>query len=254
MMRRRANESNRNKRGICRRFLTGLLLSTAVSMLLCGAVSAQKVIDTPKGCSINLQLGYTDSKTNKKVSLTGGEVTVYKVSDALEDNGDRYYDPKTSGQFQTLANKATQDGRKIAAIRTISSEELTKQNASLAKILNANRSGIKGATAKISKGSVTVGSLTPGLYLMVMTKTSPEKASFAPFLFTLPDPQGSYQIKASPKPSVTKTETETKKTPTEKTSTRLPQTGQLWWPVPVLILAGLLLVILGWTCKRKARE
>ena len=251
MMRRRANESNRNKKGVCRRVLTGLLLAAMTCTGLGGAASAQEVIDTPKDCSINLQLGYTDSKTNKRVTLTGGEVTVYKVSDALEYDGDKYFDPKTSGQFQTLANKTTQDGQKIAAIRTISSEELTKQNASLAKILDANRSGLKGTTAKISKGSVTVGSLTPGLYLMVMTKTSPEKATFAPFLFTLPDPQGNYQIKASPKPSVTKTETE--KPPTEKPPTKLPQTGQLWWPVPVLILAGLLLIILGWICRRKAR-
>ena len=26
---------------------------------------------------------------------------------------------------------------------------------------------------------------------------------------------------------------------------KLPQTGQLWWPVPVLLLAGLVLVIVG---------
>jgi len=25
----------------------------------------------------------------------------------------------------------------------------------------------------------------------------------------------------------------------------LPQTGQLWWPVPVLLLAGLVLVVVG---------
>ena len=30
-------------------------------------------------------------------------------------------------------------------------------------------------------------------------------------------------------------------------NTKLPQTGQLWWPVPVLLLAGLVLVILGLT-------
>lgn len=34
-------------------------------------------------------------------------------------------------------------------------------------------------------------------------------------------------------------------TPSSPTKPRLPQTGQLWWPVPVLIAAGLLFVILG---------
>lgn len=252
MMRKRPNEMRRNKTRFYRHFLISLLLATSISMGLCTAVCAEWPIGTPEDCSINLQLGYTDSKTNKKVLLTGGEVTVYKVSDALEDDGNKYFNPKTSGQFQALANKTTEDGQKIAAIRTISSEELTKQNAALAKILAANRSGITGTTAKISKGSVTVGNMIPGLYLMVMTKTSPEKAEFAPFLFTLPDPEGNYQVKASPKPSVKKTETE--KPPEKKPSKKLPQTGQLWWPVPVLILAGLLLVILGWVCRRKAGE
>lgn len=33
---------------------------------------------------------------------------------------------------------------------------------------------------------------------------------------------------------------------------RLPQTGQLWWPVPVLMAAGLLLMLLGLAVRRKA--
>ena len=38
-------------------------------------------------------------------------------------------------------------------------------------------------------------------------------------------------------------------TPTGPT---LPQTGQLWWPVPVLACAGMLLFLLGWARKEKA--
>lgn len=34
----------------------------------------------------------------------------------------------------------------------------------------------------------------------------------------------------------------------------LPQTGLLWWPVPVLACAGLLLFVLGWTKQRKREE
>jgi len=249
MMRKRPNKLRNFKTGLYRHFLTSLVMAAVMCMGLCSAVSAEKAIGTPNNCSINLQLGYTDSKTNKRVQLTGGEVTVYKVSDALEDDGNKYFNPKTSGQFQSLANKTTEDGQKIAAIRTISSEELTKQNAALAKILAANRSGIKGTTAKISNGAVTVSNLTPGLYLMVMTKKSPENAEFAPFLFSLPDPQGNYQVKASPKPSVKVTETEK---PKEKLPKKLPQTGQLWWPVPILLLAGLFLVFAGVAFRRKA--
>jgi hypothetical protein len=56
--------------------------------------------ETRSDCSINLQLAYTDSTTGKRVQLSGGKVAVYKVSDALVSNGNRYFNPKTSGQFQ----------------------------------------------------------------------------------------------------------------------------------------------------------
>ncbi len=42
--------------------------------------------------------------------------------------------------------------------------------------------------------------------------------------------------------------TNTKVTPL---STFLPQTGQLWWSVPVLLTVGLLMLLLGWRLKRK---
>ena len=34
-------------------------------------------------------------------------------------------------------------------------------------------------------------------------------------------------------------------------NTRLPQTGQLWWPVPVLLAGGLVLVIIGLVRRRE---
>lgn len=37
----------------------------------------------------------------------------------------------------------------------------------------------------------------------------------------------------------------TSSTPTNSGKTNLPQTGQLWWPVPVLVCAGLLLIVVG---------
>ena len=41
-------------------------------------------------------------------------------------------------------------------------------------------------------------------------------------------------------------------TPTQSGKPTLPQTGQLWWPVPVLIAAGLLFVVIGLLCRRGA--
>lgn len=33
--------------------------------------------------------------------------------------------------------------------------------------------------------------------------------------------------------------------------TTLPQTGMLWWPVPVLALSGMVLFLFGWAGKRR---
>lgn len=39
------------------------------------------------------------------------------------------------------------------------------------------------------------------------------------------------------------------------TDPKLPQTGQLWWPVPLLLMGGLLFLIIGVVCrKRKGHE
>ncbi len=45
----------------------------------------------------------------------------------------------------------------------------------------------------------------------------------------------------------------TPKTPGSGTSGKLPQTGQLWWPVPILVFAGLLFFTIG-MIKRRASE
>lgn len=45
----------------------------------------------------------------------------------------------------------------------------------------------------------------------------------------------------------------TEPTAPEENGPKLPQTGQLWWPVPVLAAAGLILFCLGWL-RRKERD
>lgn len=42
--------------------------------------------------------------------------------------------------------------------------------------------------------------------------------------------------------------------PVEAPAVSLPQTGQLWWPVPVLAASGLLLFLLGWVKQQKSRR
>lgn len=43
-------------------------------------------------------------------------------------------------------------------------------------------------------------------------------------------------------------------TPAPAAQTTLPQTGQLNWPVPVLTVAGLLLILVGWYLRSGRQE
>lgn len=38
---------------------------------------------------------------------------------------------------------------------------------------------------------------------------------------------------------------------TSSTPEKIPQTGQLWWPVPILAIAGLVLIVIGWRLHSK---
>lgn len=57
------------------------------------------------------------------------------------------------------------------------------------------------------------------------------------------------QIPESTEPATPTTPT----TPTTSTTT-IPQTGLLWWPVPVLLAVGAVLILLGWAMGRKGRH
>lgn len=43
---------------------------------------------------------------------------------------------------------------------------------------------------------------------------------------------------------------QTPETPDTPTSGKLPQTGQLWWPVPILMMLGVILCTVGWVRRR----
>ena len=86
-------------------------------------------------------------------------------------------------------------------------------------------------------GVVSFAGLGEGLYLLTQAD-----GRFAPFLVTVPL-DGVYTVDATPKMTLAPASPTPTPTPTGPT---LPQTGQLWWPVPVLAVLGLFCVAIGW--------
>ena len=104
-------------------------------------------------------------------------------------------------------------------------------------------------------GKAKISGLSLGLYLVKQTKACPGYKLAKPFLVTVPrkvDGKYVYEVEAYDKPELVPTTTPTGTgTPTPTPGRRLPQTGQLWWPVWLLCAAAVVLVLSGALVKKK---
>ena len=208
-------------------------------MLVCLplSVSAHPVPDLERTGSITVTMTY------KKKPVSGGKLALYRVGDVHEDDGNYSFVPAEGITGFTFDNVQSAD---LAA--------------KLAKYVSTKKiSAIKTVTVS-SKGTAVFKDLTPGLYLVVQKTAASGYGKASPFLVSLPYLDGEeyvYDVKADPKTELEPTVKPTGAPPTEAPSSdtpsgnRLAQTGQLWWPVPLLICAGLACIVLGLLRRRK---
>lgn len=111
--------------------------------------------------------------------------------------------------------------------------------------------GIAVSVKADQEGNIVFNNLLPGLYLIY--QDSPQtlngyKYELSAFLVTIPY-DGKMHVDADSKLSLDLYPEETtpdSTTPTQKKPVKLPQTGQLNWPIPALASGGMLLFALGW--------
>lgn len=220
-------------------YRTAALLLAGI--LLCGlgfpvlAVSAPDL--TVKG-SVRLELKDTEGRVEE-----GGSVTLYRAA-SVKSGG--------SGLYWEYTDAFSGCGS------SLESADLEGLAADLAAY--ARQKKIEGVTKTAGKdGIISFEELSVGLYLCVQEKTAEGWEAFLPFLISLPQENEEgylYHIDASPKLELNR---ETDRKPPESPAppkkspgssspkpSVLPQTGQLWWPVPLLACAGLALFLVGW--------
>ena len=173
--------------------------------------------------------------------VSGGSLTACKVADIVENNGNYSF---------ALTEEFAQSGIDIS---DLTAEDLAAKLADYAK--NHSLDGIEREVGE--DGTVKFAGLELGLYLFVQNKTADGYAPVEPFLVSVPYYDGEkyvYDVDASPKVDLEKElETEPTTEPTEPPD--LPQTGQLNWPVPILAVAGMALIVIGWMMRAgKKRE
>ena len=224
-------------------------------MLLCGmSITAFAAADSPSldwsmsgNSSITVEM-----KDDSGSAVTDGTLTLYQVALLEQDDGNVVY---------TLTDAFSASG--------VSLDDVSENSSSLASELSgyvAENSSITGTAVKNTSGTVVFEGLELGLYLIVQTTQSEGYYTVNPFVVSVPlDEDGSwiYNVDASPKvgvltpvPEETVATTDSPTETTAKTGTglKLPQTGQLFWPIPVLAAAGAVLLMTGYLVTRNERK
>ena len=212
-----------------------VVLAVMLLLSVCLAVTAfaHPVPDLSTNGSITFAM-YLDEKP-----LDGGKLNLYKVGDIYEDDGNY--------SFALMPEYTTESE---LPLDYVGDENLAMELLTLAK-----EEKLTARTASIEDGEVVFHDLEHGLYVVWQDKADATKgfAAINPFLISVPKfEEGVYvlDIVATPKVGL-ETIPPTTKPPAEDA----PQTGQLYWPVPVMAISGAILFILGfvlWTGRKRA--
>lgn len=209
--------------------LTVLILSV---LLLCTfgiTAYAHDIPDVTRKGSVSVTMTYG------KQSVAGGSLTLYRVGAVVSQDGNASF---------VLTGDFTDSG---ADLSNLTDESLANQLAEYAEARN-----LTGEKAEIgSGGTVSFTGLDLGLYLLVQEEAADGYQAVAPFLVCVPmRDNGSYcyDVDASPKVELEKKPVPppTSEKPEKPDDPTLPQTGQLNWPIPVLVVLGLMLFSAGW--------
>ena len=175
-----------------------------------------------------------------QLAVSGGEMTIYQVAEAKTEDGN------ISWQYVNGFENCGVDLGDLSDSRL--AEELEK------KISDASVGTVKMIE---NNGNVIFENLPVGLYLLVQTEAAEGYNAVSSFLVSVPLQDGDgwiYHVDASPKVEDVTSKTpgapDTPKEDNKPGISKLPQTGQLNWPVPVMAMSGMLLFMIGWSMYR----
>lgn len=218
-------------------------ISLLIALLLCcmwpaTAFAAHEAPDLTRQGSLHVSV--RDTESGKAVS--GGELTLYKVAYVQEDNG---------GYTFAYTDDFASCGRSL--------DDLNDHMLAGDLAVFAKEKVLRGTILTIDENGMVFRALDLGLYLLVQTQPAENYTTLNPFLVTIPlHEEGMegyvYDVDATPKTGtvtyVPPTPPPAPPTPPEK----LPQTGQLWWPVPILTLCGMSCIIGGLIRRKHANR
>ena len=191
----------------------------------------------------SLELRCSIERENNTVLLAGDEYALCMVATLEETQGELQYQILPAYSFadcdwaQCNASQLREKALQLAPV--------AQKRADYAAIQKTDTNGV-----------AVFRDVTPGLYLVLRTKPAPENTVYTsdPFLVSIPtvvNDTAAYQVVAEPKygwdtpcpePTV----------PPSTPNPSLPQTGQLWWPLPVMIGLAVALMVAALACRKRS--
>ena len=217
-----------------RKIITLLL---ALSVLLSFPLSAY-AHDVPQerdDCSIEVIVRYDGE------NVDGGTLTAIRVGYVDEEDGNYFF-------RQVFTNTQIEDITSSGAPKV--QKEFYENNKSNYDFYTQ--------TQTVENGKATFTGLSTGLYLIVQNKAADGFSKMSAFLISVPrmeDGEYQYHVTAAIKSELERETEPTEPPPTKPDDTKLPQTGQLNWPIPLMVVSGLGFFAVGWAlCFGKKRE
>ena len=204
------------------------------------------------GVSGTLNLSCSTHVDGERFYIAGDEFSLVKIADAevLMSEGNSCI------QYTVLSKYKSLDcdwGNLTAEESYAKAKQLTSMVAAEEYIASA---------VTDRQGNTSFYNLSPAMYLVVRTKVVPRNESYYvdSFLVSIPllwDGNINYTVTASPKCGWTPGEPDNpvdlivppepqNPDKSEQNNPKLPQTGQLQWPIPVLVAVGGMLFLIGW--------
>jgi len=186
-------------------------------------------------CSIEVIVRYDGE------NVDGGTLTAIRVGYVDEEDGNYFF----SQEFTNIK------------IEDIASSNAPKTQQ---EFYNNNKSNYDfyTQTQTVENGKATFSGLSTGLYLIVQNRAADGFSKLGAFLVSVPymeDGEYQYHVTAAIKSELEREPEPTEPPPTEPDDPKLPQTGQLNWPIPLMVVAGLGLFAAGWVlCFGKKRD
>lgn len=221
------------------RFVAGAMafaVTACASLSTFAAETNETVPDLDATNSISITL-----KDSNKNAVEGGEFELVEVAKVTLTDADLSYEFVNGFENcgVTLGDLSDSTLASQLEAKLASSAETSKQTT------DAN-------------GTLKFDNLECGLYLVINTAAATGYEKVSSFIVSAPskeDGKWVYDVDATPKMEVTTGNSPTPTpTPTPTAPPSIPQTGQTNWPIPVLIIGGLLLFTFGVLLKRGSRK